>query len=122
MPADEHTDLWRCATLLAAGVAVAVAGSSDAPYGSDDPWAAMLTAVERRTAGGGRFVGAERIDTTTALGLYLGSADSPSVPRAVAAGQPARLCVLDRPLDAAPARLHEVGVVGTVARNGWNPT
>lgn len=118
MPADEHTDLWRCATLLAAGVA----GSSDAPYGSDDPWAAMLTAAERRTAGGRRFGDAERIDTATALGLYLGSPDSPSVPRTVAAGHPARLCVLDRPLDAVLARLHEVGVVGTVARNGWDPT
>ncbi|EUA31197.1 amidohydrolase family domain protein [Mycobacterium xenopi 4042] len=37
VPAEEHGQLWRVASLLRAGVAVAL--STDMPFGRDDPWA-----------------------------------------------------------------------------------
>jgi predicted amidohydrolase YtcJ len=55
----EHPDLYRCATLLAAGVPVA--GSSDAPYASPDPWAGIAAAADRRTSGGATLGVAERV-------------------------------------------------------------
>src|SRR5204862_3556523 len=46
----DRPDLWRCGTLLAAGVPVGA--GTDAPFGSPDPWAAVAAAVERRTETG----------------------------------------------------------------------
>ena len=51
----EHGDLWRCGTLLAAGIPVAA--GSDAPHGPLDPWTAITSAIERRTPSG-RVLGA----------------------------------------------------------------
>ena len=48
--ADDLEVLYRCRTLLAAGVAVA--GGTDAPFGIADPWRAMRAAVERRSHDG----------------------------------------------------------------------
>jgi len=42
VPAAEQDQLWRLATLLSAGVPVAL--STDAPFGAPDPWAAMRAA------------------------------------------------------------------------------
>lgn len=39
VPVDEQPHLWRVASLIRAGVPVA--GSTDAPFGAVDPWAAM---------------------------------------------------------------------------------
>jgi predicted amidohydrolase YtcJ len=98
--ARDQPDLWRCATLLEAGLPVA--GSSDAPYGSVDPWAAMATAVDRRTASGALLGPGERITPCRALELYLGPLDDPGGrPRRVQVGAPADLCLLDLPLVAA---------------------
>ncbi len=47
---SEQADLYRCASLQAAGVPVA--SSSDAPYASSDPWAGMAAAMRRRTRAG----------------------------------------------------------------------
>ena len=49
VPADEHPQLWRVASLLRAGIPLAA--STDAPFGGMDPWAAMRAAVHRTTAG-----------------------------------------------------------------------
>ncbi|THD79425.1 MAG: amidohydrolase [Phenylobacterium sp.] len=97
VPAEEQPDLYRCASLKAAGVPVA--GSSDAPYASADPWAAMTAAIDRRTAGG-RVIGeTERIGPAAALALYLGRPEAPGgPPRRVAVGEPADLCLLAAPL------------------------
>ena len=92
VPADEHHQLWRVASLLAAGVKVAL--STDMPFGDADPWAAMRAAVHRTTAAGAVLGPAERIDARTALQMFLGerrSADGR--PRTVApgaAGEPVR--------------------------------
>lgn len=95
-PADAP-DLYRCASLRAAGVPVA--GSSDAPYASPDPWAAMDAAVERRTLAGRELGPGERIDARTALDMYLGDPRAPGGPaRRVAVGAAADLCLLHAPL------------------------
>jgi predicted amidohydrolase YtcJ len=95
-PADQR-DLYRCASLLAVGVPVA--GSSDAPYASPDPWAGIAAAVTRRTREGRPIGTGERVDPRTALGLYLGAREAPGGPRrTVAPGAPADLCLLRAPL------------------------
>lgn len=97
VPSQELPDLYRCASLLAAGVPVA--GSSDAPYASPDPWAGMAAAMSRETAGAIVLSEIERIPGSQALRLYLGSADDPGgPPRRLTAGEPADLCLLKVPL------------------------
>lgn len=92
VPAAEHPALWRVASLLAAGVPVAM--STDLPFGDPNPWAAMRAAVDRTTASGAVLAAAERIPALTALTMWFGSATEPTRARTVAAGQPADLCVL----------------------------
>ena len=92
VPADEHPQLWRVASLLRAGIPLAA--STDAPFGGMDPWAAMRAAVHRSTAGGEVLGPDERISAEEALRLFLGHADRPSVPRTVDVGQPGDLIVL----------------------------
>ncbi|WP_448628222.1 amidohydrolase family protein [Geodermatophilus sp. URMC 64] len=89
VPPDEHDDLYRCRSLVDAGVAVAL--SSDAPFGPLDPWAVLAAAVTRRTRSG-RVVGAaERLSPGAAL-------DRLTDGRRVVPGAPADLVLLDRPL------------------------
>lgn len=83
--AREHEDLYRCASLIRAGVTVL--GSSDAPYASPDPWLGMAAAVSRRTASGAIVGAQERLSPSQALALYV---SRPSVQ----VGDPADLCLL----------------------------
>jgi len=84
--------LYPCASLIDAGVAVAA--GTDAPFGPADPWAAIITAVTRRTSGG-RTVGAhEEVSLAAAVGLFAGRADLPGCPRRLAPGEPGDLCLL----------------------------
>ncbi|OBB01149.1 amidohydrolase [Mycobacteriaceae bacterium 1482268.1] len=92
VPVDEHSQLWRVASLLAAGVPMAA--STDAPFGGMDPWASMRAAVHRATAEGDVLGPDERISAGEALRLFLGHPDRPSVPRTVDVGQPGDLMVL----------------------------
>jgi predicted amidohydrolase YtcJ len=93
---DDRPDLWRCATLRSAGVPVG--GSTDAPFGDPDPWLGMAAAMDRRTIGGTVLGPAERLPATAALGLFLAPLGRPGgPPRRVAVGEPADLCLLDRP-------------------------
>lgn len=100
VPATDHDDLYRCRSLLDAGVPLAL--SSDAPHGPLDPWAVIGAAVHRR-APGGAVVGAdERIGAGAALDAYLAPPDDPGgPPRRVAPGGTADLVLLDRPLSEA---------------------
>lgn len=95
--AADQPDLYRCASLIAAGVPVAA--SSDAPYASADPWAGIAAAVSRRSLGG-RVVGpGEALDPARALGLYLDDPAGPGVvTRRVEIGVVADLCLLSAPL------------------------
>jgi hypothetical protein len=101
--ADDLALLYPCASLRAAGIAVAA--GTDAPFGGADPWAAMRAAVHRRTPSGAVLGSSERVDPATALGLFLGRPDAPASLRHVEPGAPADLCVLDRPLDRLGAAL-----------------
>lgn len=97
VPPEEHPDLYRCATLKAAGVRVA--GSSDAPYASADPWVGIAAAIDRKTAGGRLLGAAERVPAAEALALWLGAPEAPGgPPRRVAVGARADLCLLKAPL------------------------
>jgi predicted amidohydrolase YtcJ len=112
-PAD-RPDLYRCASLQDAGVPVG--GSTDAPFGPDDPWVAVRAAVERRAASG-TLVGSDRgLAPAAALDLFLGSPEHPGGPRRrVAAGAPADLCLLDVPLRTALLEPSHRHVATTIA-------
>ena len=108
--------LYPCASLEHEGVAVA--GSTDAPYASADPWRAIATAVDRRTRAG-RVLGAgERVSAQRALDLFLGRPDDPGgPPRRVEPGAPGDLCLLDAPLADALAA-PDAGHVRMTVRRG----
>jgi len=109
----EHCDLYRCASLLSAGVPVA--SSSDAPYSAPDPWAAMRAAVGRRTRDGLPLGVEERVSASIALGLHLGGFDAPGGHcREVAPGDPADLCLLKAPRREALAALSSDLVAATI--------
>ncbi len=89
--------LYPYCSLLDAGVAVAP--SSDAPFGDLDPWRTIAAAASRKTESG-RVVGAdERVDPRTTLAGYLSRAEDPGgAVRTVRPGEPADLCLLALPL------------------------
>ena len=94
-PADLG-DLWPWRRFDRAGVPVAC--SSDAPYTSWDPWAAIAAAAERMTGDGRRVAPDERVDAARALAAYLGTPLDPGgAPRRIARGEVADIAVLDRP-------------------------
>ena len=111
----DRGDLWRCASLVAAGVGIA--GSSDAPFGPADPWLSMAAAVDRTTTGGRCVGAAEALTPAAALGLYLGAHDDPARrarSRRDEPGAPADLCVLACPIAEVLGDLDARHVVATV--------
>jgi predicted amidohydrolase YtcJ len=93
--AGEQAWLYPCASLIRAGVAVAA--STDAPFGPADPWRCISAAAQRRTSSGQVLGRAERVSAGRALRLFLGAPDDPGRSRTVAPGQPGDLCVLRVP-------------------------
>jgi predicted amidohydrolase YtcJ len=66
----------------------------------------MRAAVERRTEGGAAFEPDEALTPEEALALFATRADAPGgAPRQVTPGEPADLCLLDRPWAKARERL-----------------
>ena len=116
IPAAEHDQLWRVASLLQAGVPVAL--STDMPFGDADPWAVMRAAVHRSTSSGQILGKDECVSARTALTMFLGSADQPTRPRTVAPGEPADLCLLNVPPETAFAELDAGMVASTVVGGG----
>lgn len=106
-------DLYRCASLLAAGVPLAL--SSDAPYGPLNPWTVLRAAVERRTRSGALLGPAERLSPAAALDALLSEPTQPGGPaRTVTVGGPADLVVLngavtDLPTDDNPVHAVIIG-------------
>jgi predicted amidohydrolase YtcJ len=95
--------LYRLGAFVRAGVVLA--GGSDAPFGSADPWAAMRAAVSRRTAAG-ELVGVdEALTPEQARDLFLADPVDLSRVRGVEVGAPADLCLLDRGWNEARSRL-----------------
>lgn len=113
LPVADHTDLYRCRSLLDGGVPLAL--SSDAPYGPLDPWTVVAAAVDRRVPDG-RIAGpAERLTAAAALSAYLAPGLRPGGPaRPVAVGQPADLVLLDDPLADVLAAPHADAVRATL--------
>jgi predicted amidohydrolase YtcJ len=112
IPVAEHDQLWRLASLLQAGVPVAL--SSDMPFGDSDPWAVMRAAVHRTTPSGRILGRCECVSARTALMMFLGRPDQLTRPRSVAVGEPADLCMLNVPPDTALAELDAEMVAATV--------
>jgi predicted amidohydrolase YtcJ len=93
VPVPDHADLYRCRSLVASGVRLAL--SSDAPYGPLDPWAVIAAAVRRVTPTGHVLASEESLTPVAALDAYLGPADDPGgPPRQVRAGAVADLVLL----------------------------
>ena len=112
IPAAEHGQLWRVASLLNAAVPVAL--STDMPFGHGDPWTAMRAAVHRTTPSGAVLNADECVSARTALTMFLGRPDQPGQARTVEPGQPGDLCVLTEPPATALAELDAGMVAATV--------
>lgn len=101
--------LYRLRGFLDHGIRLA--GSSDAPYGDADPWAAMEAAVRRRTATGQSVAGMESLTPEQALALFTSPLDTPgcTLPK-LAVSAAADLCLLTQPWSVARNALAEVKV------------
>ncbi len=108
-----HGELYRLRAFLEAGVTIA--GGSDAPFASADPWAAMNAAVSRRTRTGVSIGADEALTPEQALALYLADPADLSKSRRIAVGEPADLVLLDRPWAKARTRLTSADVRATFA-------
>ncbi|HTY30879.1 amidohydrolase family protein [Mycobacterium sp.] len=115
VPAAEHGQLWRVASLLDAAVPVAL--STDMPFGHGDPWTAMRAAVYRTTPSGAVLNPNECVSALTALTMFLGRPDQPGRARTVEPGQPGDLCVLTEPPATVLAEL-EAGMVAATVVGG----
>ena len=111
IPPDRHGDLYRLQSLRRAGIALA--GGSDAPFGSADPWAAMQAATDRRTLTGKVIGEDEALSPEEALALFLADPLDLGRERLLAQGSPADLVLLDRPWTAARADLSAVRPIAT---------
>ena len=112
IPAVEHGQLWRVASLLKATVPVAL--STDMPFGHGDPWTAMRSAVHRTTLSGAVLGADECVSARTALTMFLGRSDQPGRARTVDPGQPGDLCVLTESPETALAELDAGMVAATI--------
>jgi predicted amidohydrolase YtcJ len=115
VPPDEHHQLWRVASLIAAGIPVVM--STDFPFGDLDPWAAMRAATRRTTTSGNVLGPQERIDPATALTMFLGTAEHPTLARSVSHGEPADLCILSGTPDDVRREL-DAGLVAATVVDG----
>lgn len=88
--------LYRAAAFINAGIPLA--GGSDAPFGSADPWLAVRAAVERRSRGGEVIAAAEALTPEQALSLFLSRPEAPGIiTEKLSVGDSADLCLLDAP-------------------------
>ena len=110
--ADEHHELWRLASLLKAGVKVAL--STDMPFGEGDPWATMRAAVHRTTAGGAVLGADECVSARAALTMFFGTSNAPTESRALAKGQPGDVTLLSAPPDEVLEQLDSHMVAATI--------
>lgn len=105
-------DLYRLSSLRDAGIPLA--GGSDAPFASADPWEAMRAAVDRRTREG-RLIGkGEALSPEAALALYLADPADLARQRQIVPGASADLVLLNRPWSAARQRLTSSDVRATL--------
>lgn len=108
-----RADLYRLASLREAGIALA--GGSDAPFASPDPWSAMRAAVNRATKSGQLIGTAEALTPEQALSLWLADPADLSQQREIALGAAADLCLLALPWSEMREQPDPAAVVLTVA-------
>jgi predicted amidohydrolase YtcJ len=93
IPLNEQPDLYRCASLMSAGIKVA--GSTDAPYSNANPWHAVAAAIERNTHTGASLNPSERLTRDAAIALFCGNFTDPGgEARSIRVGTTADLCML----------------------------
>lgn len=110
----DYDSLYRGKGFLDAGIALA--GSTDAPFGNPDPWLAMMAGVNRCSANGTVLGAGERLSPEQALKMFATTAANPGGPmRKIEPGAEANLCLLDRPWHKARLRLRSDDVVLTIA-------
>ncbi|KMS59638.1 hydrolase [Novosphingobium barchaimii LL02] len=107
-----HRDLYRLRSLRKAGIVMA--GGSDAPYGSADPWQAMAAAISRCTPSGTCIGPDEALTPEETLALYIADPQDLSRARRIAPGEPADLCLLGLPWSDARSRLSSADVTATI--------
>ena len=112
VPAAEHHELWRVASLLKGRVKVAL--STDMPFGQGDPWATMRAAVHRTTAAGAVLGPDECVSAREALIMFFGTSGQPTIPRIIGPDQPGDLCVLAASPDEVLTELDARMVAATV--------
>lgn len=104
----DRPHLWRLKSFADAGLRLAA--GSDAPFGDNNPWAAMASAVQRPVG----LTPAEAVSPEMALAFYTKPADNAGADaRRIRTGEPADLCLLDRPWEKARLQLAEVKVQAT---------
>lgn len=93
---------------------IPLAGGSDAPFGSADPWRAMRAAIERRSASGVVMGADEALTPEQALQLFLSPTDNPGMAaQRLAPGAPADLCLLHCPWEQLRQNLDKTQVRAT---------
>lgn len=111
---EDQPWLYRLRGFVDAGVPLA--GSSDAPFGSLDPWLAMQAAVNRTTRSGQLLGEDESLTPEQALALYLSPAQAPGRPGTqLHSGELADLCLLSSPWAQVRPNLAAAGVQLTLA-------
>ena len=107
-----HHALYRLGSFRDAGVVLA--GGSDAPFGSLNPWAAMAAAVSRST-GNKTIIGEnEALTPEQAVALYLADPADLATQSKLEIGGPADLCLLSRSWHQARESLSSQNVAATI--------
>ncbi len=96
---------------------VPLGGGTDAPFGAPDPWRSIQAAAKRTTESDQILEPLESLLPEKALALFTTPADTPGgAPRRIAQGQPADICLLDRPWSDARGILSRDLVAATICR------
>lgn len=111
---EDKAWLYRLQGFRQAGVPLA--GSSDAPFATPDPWRAMQAAVERTTRNGWVMGSEESLTPEQALALFLAPLETPGgKARKLCVGAPADLCLLAQSWQAVRQNLQAAHVRCAVA-------
>ena len=92
---------------------IRLAGGTDAPFGTANPWLAMQAAVSRCSLGGQVINHSEALTPEQAVSLFLGELQDPTKLRRLEAGAVAHMCLLDRNWHQARQALNNVEVIAT---------
>lgn len=115
---SEVEDLWRCGSLISAGVSVGA--GTDAPFGDPNPWRSIAAAWRRQTRAGRSLGLTESISPGRSLDLFLGHPARPGgPPRRVGIGHRGGLCLLPATLEECLSEPESVVPVTTMVDGQW---